>query len=100
MNINNICNLQKKSTKILNGINVNINLLKEKLEQGNLVILAGELPGGYHAILLTGYDDNNFKVCDPLYKDKQTRTFEKIEKFMDTSIGRWFISINDKINKN
>ena len=61
-----------------------------------MFVLAGQLSGGYHTILLPGYDDNNIKVCDPLYKDKQTRTFEGIEKFMDTSIGKCFIVVNDK----
>lgn len=84
--------------RILNEFR-NVNLLKEKLEQGNLIILAGELTGGYHAVLLTGYNENNFIVCDPLYKNKQTRTFEEIEKYMDTSIGKWFIAVNEKIDK-
>ena len=87
---------EKKGTKIINGINININILKEKLQEGNLIILACEVAGGYHAILLTGYDESSFKVCDPLYKDKQTRTFIEIEKYMNTSIGKWFITVNDK----
>ena len=53
------------------GININIDLLKQELQNNNLVILAGKISSGYHAILLTGYDQNSFKVCDPLYKTKQ-----------------------------
>lgn len=87
---------ENKGAKIVNGIDINVNILKQKLEDGNLVILAGEVSSGYHAILLTGYDQNGFKVCDPLYKSKQSRTFDEIEKFMDTSIGKWFISVNNK----
>lgn len=82
--------------KIVNGINITVDVLKQKLQNGDLIILAGEIPGAYHAILLTGYDQNGFKVCDPLYKTKQNRTFDEIEKFMNTSIGKWFISVNDK----
>ena len=85
----------KHGTKILNGIKINSELLKEKLMDGNLVILAGEMPGGYHAILITGYNDRGFIVCDPLYNEKQVRTNLEIEKFMDTSIGRWFVVVND-----
>ena len=69
-----------------------------KLFLDNLVILVGEISGSYHAILLTGYDQNSFKVCDPLYKTKQNKIFKEIDKFMDTSIGKWFISINNKTN--
>ena len=89
-------NIAKKSgTTVINGIDININLLKEKLDEDNFIILAGDLSGRYHAILLIGYDDKGFIVCDPLYKDKQVRTFEEIEKYMVTSIGKWFISVND-----
>lgn len=87
---------KNNGAKVLNGILINTDILKLKLQEGNLVILAGELSGIYHAILLTGYDDKGFVVCDPLYKTKQTRTFEEIENFMNTSIGKWFIAVNDK----
>ena len=87
---------ENNGTKVVNGINITIDVLKQKLQDGNLVILSGEVPGGYHAILLTGYDKNQFSVCDPQYKTKQYRTFNEIESFMNTSIGRWFISVNDK----
>lgn len=89
---------ENNGTKILNGILISIDLLKEKLQEDNLVILAGEISGVYHAILLVGYDNNSFVVCDPMYKTKQIRTFEEIENFMNTSIGKWFIAVNNKKN--
>lgn len=73
--------------------------MKQILQDDNLIILAGEISGGYHAILLTGYDEDGFKVCDPLYKTKQNRAYDEIENFMNTSIGKWFISIRDKTIK-
>ena len=90
---------ENNGTKIVNGIAITIDVLKRELQNGDLVILAGELSGTYHAILLTGYNQDGFKVCDPLYKAKQNRTFDEIEKFMNTSIGKWFISVNDKSNE-
>ena len=48
---------QKSGTTVINGIDINVNLLKEMLDEDNLIILAGELSGRYHAILLIGYDD-------------------------------------------
>lgn len=82
-------------TKVINGKKINLQLIKNELEQGNLVILAGEVIGGYHAILITGYDEEKYIVCDPLYKSKQIRTKNEINKFMETSIGKWFISVNN-----
>ena len=85
-----------KGTKIINGVDISSQLLKEKIGEGNLIILAGEILGRYHAILLCGYQDNCFIVCDPLYKNKQIRTEAEIDRFMNTSIGKWFIEVNDK----
>lgn len=90
---------EKRGAKILNGINITTDLLKEKLKEGKLVILAGEIYDCYHAILLTCYDEKVFKICDPLYKTKQTRTFDEIEKFMNTNILKWFIAVDDKTKK-
>ena len=90
---------ENNGTKIMNGIDITIDILKQKLQNGDLIILAGEILGAYHAILLTGYDQDGFKVCDPLYKTKQNKTFDEIERFMNTSIGKWFISVNDKKRK-
>lgn len=87
---------KNNGARVSNGVSINIDILKKKLQEDNLVILAGEISGIYHAILLTGYNESGFSVCDPLYKNKQVRTFEEIEKFMNTSIGKWFIAVNDK----
>ena len=87
---------ENKGARILNGININTDMLKKELENGNLVILAGQISGMYHAILLTGYNENLFEVCDPLYNEKQTRTFSEIDEYMNTNIGKWCITVNDK----
>lgn len=89
----------EKGTKVTNGIKIDYKLIESKLTDGNLVILAGEISGIFHAILLTGYEFDEFIVCDPLYKKKRKMTARELEQFMNTSIGKWFISINDKTNK-
>jgi len=81
--------------KIKKGIEINSELLRTELQNGNVIVLAGELAGGYHAILLSGYQDDKFIVCDPLYKEKQVMTPKQVEEFMNTSIGKWFISVNN-----
>ncbi|MGM9834394.1 MAG: C39 family peptidase [Bacilli bacterium] len=88
-------------TNVVNGIKINSQLIRKELEKGNLAIVAGEIPGGYHAILISGYDDNKFIVCDPLFKTKQLKAKEELDEFMNTSIGKWFISVNNNSkNKN
>lgn len=81
---------------IINGIKINSQLIRKKLEKGNIVIVAGEIPGAYHAILISGYSDGKFIVCDPLFKTKKIKTQEELDAFMNTSIGKWFISVNNK----
>ena len=90
---------EKLGVKTTNGININSLLLKQQLEKGNLVIIAGQHGIIFHAILLCGYEDDKFIVCDPLYKNKEKRTFEQIDSFMNTDIGKWFISIGPQREK-
>lgn len=79
---------------VINGAIINSDTLKEKLNEDKLVILAGQVNECLHAILLCGYDDDNFIVCDPLYKSKQIRTFKEIDEFINTPIGKWLIAVN------
>ncbi len=90
---------KKKGAKVSNGVNINSQLLKEQLEEGKLLIVAGSLGYDLHAILICGYDENSFIICDPLSNTKQRKTYEEIEKFMDTLIGTWFLSINNLKDK-
>ena len=79
--------------KVKNGIEVNSELIKKRLEEDKLVILAGQLGSILHAILICGYDKDDFIVCDPLYKEKQKWSKEDIESFMKTDIGNWCIAV-------
>lgn len=89
-------NAIKYGAKVYKGINVNIKLLKEKLSNNNLIMLAGKIDNIYHSILLSEYVDNGFIVHDPLDKDKKIMSYNEISNYMNTNIGKWFIIINDK----
>lgn len=88
-----------KGAKVTNGIDITASSLRKKLEENNLVILAGKHGDYLHAILLVGYEGNTFIVCDPLFKEKQRRTFEEIESFMDTPIGKWCVVVKENTTK-
>ncbi len=89
-------NAIKYGAKVYKGVNVNIKLLKEKLSENNLIMLAGKIDNIYHSILLSEYVDNGFIVHDPLDKDKKIMSYNEINNYMNTNIGKWFIIINDK----
>ena len=83
-------------SKVINGIKINSKLIYEELQKDNLLIVAGEIENGFHTILISGFKENKFIVCDPLFKEKQYKTNEELEEFMNTSIGKWFISVNNR----
>ncbi len=89
-------NAIKYGAKVYKGVNINNKLLKEKLSENNLIILAGIVDNIYHSILLSEYVDNGFIVHDPLDKDKKIMSYNEINNYMNTNIGKWFIVINDK----
>lgn len=59
-------------------------------------MLAGKVDNVYHSILLTEFVDNGFIVHDPLNKDKKLMSYNEIDKYMSTNIGKWFFVVNDK----
>lgn len=87
----------KSGAKVYNGVNINVQLLKEKLFDNNLIILAGKVNDEFHSILLSDWYDNKFVVYDPLCNDVKLLSFNEINDFMSTDIGKWFIVINDKL---
>ncbi len=89
-------NAIKCGAKVYKGVNVNIELLKEKLSKNNLIILAGKMDNIYHSILLSEYVNNGFIVHNPLDKDKKIMSYNEIDNYMSTNIGKWFIVVNDK----
>ena len=73
--------------RISNGIDLNNNLIREKLEDNYLVILAGEVDKVLHIVLISKYKNNMYVVSDPLYEEKQLWSEEELVKYMDTQIG-------------
>lgn len=87
---------EKEGTKIINGLDINSDMLKQKLKEGKLIILAGQVSNYLHAILLCDYIDDKFIVCDPFCKEIQTKTNGEIEEFIKTDIGKWCIIVGHK----
>lgn len=80
--------------KIENGVDFHCEDIKRKLENDGFVILSGMVNNYLHAVLVTGYDETGFIICDPLYKQKQHRTFEEVEEFIKTPIGKWCLYVS------
>lgn len=91
---------KNKGLNVISGIDVTIELLIRMLKEDNIIILAGQIDKMYHSIIICGYDENGFIVCDPLYKEKQYKSFEEINKYMSTDIGKWFITVKEENKMN
>lgn len=89
-------NAIKYGAKVYKGVNINIKLLKEKLSENNLIILAGIVDNIYHSILLSECVGNGIIVHDPLDKNKKIMSYNEINNYINTNIGKWFIVVNDK----
>lgn len=87
-----------KGTKVISGIDINTDFIKERMQNGNIIILAGQINKSFHAILISGYKEDKFIVCDPLYKNQQIRSADELTDFMNTGIGKWFITVKGKVN--
>lgn len=85
-----------KGAKVSNGCDITCDSIKEKIEDGKMVILAGQTNEYLHAILVCGYSDNKFIVCDPLYKQKKRLTHEEITNYMNTPLGKWCVVVGEK----
>lgn len=89
---------EEKGAKVTNGVNIDCNMLRKYIEEGKMIILAGQYGNVFHAILVFGYNEQGFLVCDPLYGKKQVKTIQEIASFMKTPIGKWCVIVGIKEN--
>ena len=87
---------KKYGLKFHNGVDINNDFLKEKIDAGNLLIVAGVHENLLHALLVCGYDETGFYLYDPLHFEKLHRSYKTIKSFMNTGIGKWFLSVKSK----
>ena len=52
------------------GVNINEKLLKEALQNNNLILLAGTQGEFLHSIVICGYENNRFIICNPQSKER------------------------------
>lgn len=85
-----------KGAKVSNGCNITCDSIREKIEAGKMVILAGKAYGDLHAILICGYNEKVFVVCDPLFKQKKLMTHNEVDDYMNTPLGKWCVVVGEK----
>ncbi len=85
---------KSKGVKVLNGQKITANEIRRRLENDELIILSGQINKVLHAILVCGYNNDKFVVCDPLNNHKTLLTEKELIDFSKTDIGQWFLSIH------
>lgn len=84
---------KKYGLEVENGIDISSKLLKQYLDKNSLIIIAGMYKSMFHAILLYGYEKNNFYICNPISASKKKVSYEELYNFMNTDIGKWLLIV-------
>ena len=92
----------KGKISLFTGVEVTCGTLRQELDAGRQIIMKTIVPGNadgihdhtLHWILVYGYEGNHFHVCDPL-SSKIKLTAAEMEHYMDTPVGRIYISVCD-----
>ena len=90
--------IENSNVETFCNVNINPDSIHKALENGKVIMLAGNTGKELHSILVCGYNNNQFFICDPLMKEKKLITCEELEKYMDTPIGKWCI-VSEKKNE-
>ena len=87
---------KKYGLEVETGIDISSKLLKQYLDQDTLIIIAGMHKNMFHAVLLYGYENNNFYICDPISASKKKISYEELYSFMNTAIGKLLLIVYNK----
>ena len=87
-------------TDISTGVGITCDTLRQELDAGRQIILETIIPGDadgihdhvLHWVVVHGYEEDLFHVCDPL-SSKIKLTTKELDQFMDTPIGKIYIAV-------
>jgi len=92
------------------GFSITLDLLRDELDKGKLLILQVVVPGDLeidglhtrilHWVVAYGYDEKGFMICDPWpynQKHKLALSEAELEQYMDTPVGRAVIAVGEKV---
>ncbi len=88
-----------KGVKSYTDYEITADEIRKRLKKDELIILSGQLKNVLHAVLVCGYENEKFIVCDPLCSKKTIMSQDELIKFSKTDIGQWFVSVHPLINK-
>ena len=89
---------------ISTGVGITCDTLRQELDAGRQIILETIIPGDadgihdhvLHWIVVLGYEEDLFHVCDPL-SSKIKLTTKELEQYMDTPIGKIYIAVGQDL---
>lgn len=92
----------QNSAKILTGVTITCDTIKEQILCGKQVIVLSLVDGNadgmhekvLHWIVVYGYQENKFLVCDP-GKCKRSFSEEELWEYMDTPLGQICITVEE-----
>ena len=88
------------------GMEITCDTLRQELDAGRQIILETIIPGDVdgihdhvlHWVVVYGYEEDMFHVCDPL-SSKIKLTTKELEGYMDTPIGKIYIAVSEDMQQ-
>ena len=92
--------------EISTGVGITCDTLRQELDAGRQIILETIIPGDadgihdhvLHWVVVYGYEDDLFCVCDP-FSSKIKLTTKELEGYMDKPIGRIYIAVSEDMQQ-
>ena len=92
--------------RLSTGAEITCDTLRQELDAGRQIILETIIPGDadgihdhvLHWVVVYGYEEDMFHVCDPL-SSKIKLTTKELEGYMDTPIGRIYIAVSEDMQQ-
>ena len=92
--------------RLSTGAEITCDTLRQELDVGRQIILQTLIPGDadgihdhvLHWVVVYGYEEDMFHVCDPL-SSKIKLTTKELEGYMDTPIGKIYIAVSEDMQQ-
>lgn len=72
--------IENSNIKTYCNVNITPDFIRKELEDGKLIMLAGNAGKELHSVLVCGYNNNQFFICDPLLKERKKNNYVRRAK--------------------
>lgn len=78
---------KKIGCEVETEVNIDCEFLRNKLNDDYIILLSGTSGKYLHSVVVCGYEDDSFIICDPLYKRRKSKSIDEMNAFMNNEYG-------------